>query len=207
MVHAEIVAAGDTPEVGHFDGEKVRALEVAMEPVVIIGAALAADETFRLHAREVAKDPSRADAQAARYVRTGAGRKAVAALLLEASRHLDRPPMMATHLMNMSRTRAVFSEAPLDDADARYALQARTRAQWLRGAEILVRRAARRCLGCGRPLARDNRARDCGSHELEHGQAARDRNAVKVTVRAVAEQLGIQSDGPQARRTRRSRRR
>jgi hypothetical protein len=181
--------------------EKVRALRAAMEPVVILGYALAGDETFRTYAGAVARRPESASQLAAKYARAGAGRQAIASMLAEAAGYVEYQSLMATWLMNMSRTRAVYSDAPLDSADAKYAPQERPRSKWHRGAQLLVLRGAERCRVCE---AHGVKSGYCSAHTLEHGQRERDNEATKVTLRAVAEQLGFRCHGPQARRARRS---
>jgi len=205
MLRHDVSVREETPlQVGHFESPtpKVQALETSMSPVVIVGWKLAHDETFRRHASEVAGDPdpaARADSLAAVYVRAGSGRQAVALMLAEASR-CATVGIMATRLMNMSRTRAVRSEAPLDETDPKY--QAATAlAHYRRGAEILARRGARCCLRseCGDPYVSGY----CRRHPPQDFERTDDQTAVKVTIRAVAEELGLSTDGPKARRVRR----
>jgi hypothetical protein len=211
VTHEDRVAAREPREAEHSRGEaehflrprssKEKAVEAAVAPVVILGDVLAHDETFRDHAREVARDTTQADVVAARYAHSGAGRRAIAVMLMEASRCCTAPVgVIATRLMNMSRNNGVFVEAPRDATEATNALQKRARDQWIRGAELLVRRGARRCLNCGAHRVRGY----CAAHKLEYGEPERDEYAMRATLRAVAEQLAIASDGPQSRRARRS---
>jgi hypothetical protein len=190
--------------VGHFGAPtpKVQALETSMSPIVIVGWRLAHDETFRRHAVEVAGAPDPAacaDSFAAGYVRAGPGRRAVELMLLEASR-CATVQAMANRLMNMSRTRAVRSDAPLDETDPKYR-SAPALAHYERGAEIVARRGARRCLRaeCGALKVTGY----CSSHPAKRFEMTDDQTAVRVTVRAVAEELGLSTDGPRVRRVRR----
>lgn len=200
------VAPREPSEVGlfepggrHYDGTPAQqALGVSMLPVVVLGGELGRDETFRRLALEVVGDGPRAYSLAARYARSGARRWAIAAMLIEAS--VAPPDALTTRLMNMSQRRAVFLNQALEDADPRNALQQRYIAKLFRGARIVARRGAHRCLECGAFRVSGY----CDSHyPLEHGQHARDSDAARVILRAVAEQLGISSHGPQARRARR----
>ena len=68
------------------------------------------------------------------------------------------------------------------------------------GAELLVRRGARRCLQCG---ARNVRGY-CQSHRVPNSIRQSDNEQIKIVLRALAEAVGITSDGPRARRARRS---
>jgi hypothetical protein len=200
------VAPGALSEVGHFERAgrhfdetpPVRALEVSMLPVIVLGAVLGGDETFRSYALEVADNPRRVAHLAGRYAHSGALRRAIAAMLIKASQ--APPEALTTRLMNMSRKRAVFVEQPLEDTDPKNALQERYLLKLFRGARVVAHRGARRCLECGAYRVEGY----CDSHyPLEHGQQARDNDAARVILRAVAEQIGIPSDGPQARRVRR----
>lgn len=170
-----------------------------MLPVIVLGGVLGADEAFRRYALEVADDPSRAYPLAGRYARAGAGRKAIVAMLTVAS---EAPPKaLRTRLMNMSRKRAVYVEQPLEEADPKNALQERYLARLGRGAQVVARRGARRCLECG-AFKVDGY---CESHyPLEHGQQSRDNDSARVILRAVAAQMGFPTDGPEARRVRRA---
>jgi hypothetical protein len=199
-----------TAEVGHFEAggrhfegsPAGRATEAAMVPVIILGAALAADQTFQRYAAEVASNPDKAPRLAGRYCRAGAGRQVVEAMLREASR--DRRPGSADRLMNLSSRRAWYEEAPLEPGDRRNALQERTLATFQHGAELLVRRGANRCLTCGRSLAHDHASRRyCASHQPGWGEEEADQAALRATLRAAAESMGFASCGPRARRTRR----
>jgi len=108
--------------------------------------------------------------------------------------------IMATRLMNMSRTRAVRSDAPLDARDPKYWTDTRL-AHYQRGAEILARRGAQRCL---RPECGDPRVSGyCRRHPATDTERTDDREALRATIRAVAEELGLSTDGPKARRVRR----
>ena len=204
--HTVSVAVGEPSEVGHFepagkhyDGTpSARALEVSMLPYIALGAALGADQTFRRYAAEVADAPERADGLAGRYARSGAGRNVMSALLLIASQ--APPSALTTRLMNASRKRAVYIGQPLENTDPKNALQERFVSKLHRGAQVITRRGAHQCLQCGAHKVRGY----CQSHSpLEHGQQNRDRDAARMTLRAVAEQMGIDSDGPAARRVRR----
>lgn len=177
----------------------LQALDLSVLPVEVLGGALGRDETFRRYALQVADDPARAALHARRYTRSETGRRVLAAMLLEASQ--AEPRLIETQLMNMGRQRGVWLEAPLEDRDPTHALQKRYLAKLLRGATVVVRRGAGCCLQCG---AYKVAATYCESHRpLEHGQAARDKDAARVILRAVAEQMGIPADGPEARRVRR----
>jgi hypothetical protein len=180
----------------HYGGTPAeRALEVSMLPVVVLGAELGVDETFRRYALDVAGDPPRADAIAVRYARSGVGRRAVATLLREAT--VAPPGLLTTRLMNMSTRRASFVDAPLAPGDPQNALQTRYLETLQRGALVVARRGARRCLACGAYRVIGY----CDSHDLEWGRAERDREAARVVLRAVAEELGLESPkAPKARR-------
>ena len=102
-----------------------------MLPVIVLGAVLGNDETFRRLAREVDGDDEQAHRLSARYVRSGAGRRAIAAMLLSAS--TAPPNALTTRLMNMSRRRAAFIDGPPDEGDARYALRGETLGAFQRG--------------------------------------------------------------------------
>ena len=203
----EIVPPGEPRELGHFEPGgghyggtlTARAVEVGMLPVIVLGAVLGNDETFRRLAREVDGDDEQAHRLSARYVRSGAGRRAIAAMLLSAS--TAPPNALTTRLMNMSRRRAAFIDGPPDEGDARYALRGETLGAFQRRSELIARRGARRCLHCGAERVRNTY---CAAHKLEHCQQARDRDAQRVVLRAVAESLGFETDGPTARRLRRS---
>lgn len=181
---------------------KLQAVTTAMSPVVIVGWELAHDETFGRHAMEVADAAdasSQADSLAAGYVRAGSGRRAIALMLIEAP-HCATVGIMATRLMNMSQARAVRTDAPLDVTDPQY-WSATRRDRYRRGAEILARRGAQRCLhpDCGEPAVSGYY---CATHPTHYVEETDDRTAVRVTIRAVAEELGLRTDGPRARRMR-----
>lgn len=198
-------------EVGHFESgthfeqpPAMRALEAAMLPVVVVGEALAADPTFRRCAAEVAESPHKAHDIAIGYCKRGAGKRAIEAMLLEASRDL-RPAVMATRLMNMGTRRAVFIEALPEPGDRRNAVQSRTVATFKLGAELLVRRGSGRCFTCWAYLPRADRGDYCEVHWPKwEGERGSDKNALRETLRAVAEHLAIPTDGPASRRRRRS---
>jgi hypothetical protein len=173
-----------------------------MLPVVIVGGALGADETFRRYVREVAEKRSSAELLAGRYARSGAGRRVIAAMLTEASQ--ASPEAATTRLMNMSRRRAVYVNAPPEAADPKNALQERYVEVLFRGAELLVWRGQGRCLRCGAELAEDNQGLYCGAHDGRDLEKSREQAAMTTTLRAVAEELGIASDRPRARRVRRT---
>jgi hypothetical protein len=204
--HILKVPADQPSEVGHFqrggrhfnETPAVRALEVSMLPVIVLGGVLGADETFRSYAMEVADNPHRAGTLAGRYAHSGAGRRAIEAMLIEAS---NAPPQaLTTRLMNMSRKRAVYVEQPLADTDPKNALQERSLTKLGLGAEVVARRGARRCLECGAYRVEGY----CESHyPLEHGRQERDNDAARVILRAAAEEMGLPADGPKARRVRR----
>lgn len=193
----------------HYDGPAaVRALEVDLLPVIAVAGVLGNDEHFRELAAEVAGDQEHAHEAALAYVRSGSGRRAIAAMLVRAG---DAPPnVLRTRLMNMGR-RACFSEAPLVEGDARNRLRVGTVDRLVRGAELVARRGAGRCLACGCPLRASreggSRREYCYSHEAETGhkqRAAADKHEMRELLRAVAEHLGVDTDGPRARRARRS---
>lgn len=70
-----------------------------------------------------------------------------------------------------------------------------------RGARFLVLRGRRECLQCEARLATDNRGLHCSAHRAHAGS---DLATLTSTLRDVAEQIGIPTDGSQARRVRRA---
>jgi hypothetical protein len=210
-MHEPSIALNEPPEVGHFEpggrhfeeSKPLRAVEAAMLPVCLVAFELANDETFRRFAAEVAGDADKAYALAGRYCRTGGGREAVAAMLLEASRD-QRPGFIATRLANLGKRRAAWLDAPLEPGDRRNALQERTAATYKLGALLLMRRGAGCCWACGALLASDQRGDYCSVHRPRWD--ARDKTALRDTLRAVAEHLGVATDGPASRRQRRGKR-
>jgi hypothetical protein len=129
-------------------------------------------------------------------------------MLLEAGRVLNDLPTWSPRgaiswRLQKLGIRAVFVNAPLDEEDARNALRAGKVESLLRGAEIVAWRGAGLCLGCGVKHNREDRY--CASCSPYPSERRADDHAAREVLRAVAEQLDIQTDGPQSRRARRRR--
>ena len=204
--HGTSVAPTEPAHVGHFERggrhytgtPKERAQELAQLPAIMLGSALAACETFRGYALEVAADENRADELARQYALRGVGRRVIHLMLVEASR---APASFLSSRLQRLGMRAVFVNAPLDGTDARYRLRAGKVDSLSRGAEVVARRGAGVCLGCGSAHDRDDDY--CASCDPWPAERRRDRHDARELLRAVAEQVGIESDGPDARRVRR----
>jgi len=118
----------------------------------------------------------------------------------------NRPTWTLTNaLADTFGARGFFGDLPLAPGDPRYSLQRRTADTYQRGAQLVARRGAGRCLYCGaveapgRPFRTDGY---CASHTLEHRQQERDHDAIRTVLRGAAEALGIKAAGKRARRLR-----
>jgi len=206
------VARLDGPEVGHklSPTRKERAAEIDSYVLSCVAHVLGRDEHFAACVAKTRDDPDAADELATRYVRAGPGRQAIARLLrvaagregrslltlaLYTSEH-TRPALIETALANAGSDSTVWSDEPLE-----HSRRERDRARYERGATLLARRGAGRCMVCG---ALGVASGYCASHQVHRWDRDRNRELVTATVRALAESLGFESDGPRARRARRS---
>lgn len=207
--HLPSVAPVETSSVGHFErggrhfeGTRAqRAQDVWPLPTMIVGYEMANDSVFMRLADEAGGNLELARVLARVYVRRGPGLKAFAAMLVKASPIDDSPVRPVNRLMNMGKRDRYVGSPPKDD-DPTYAVQQRYIATLERGTRLLRLRGYRRCLECWAPLAADNRRLYCSAHEGSVW-GGRDRDAMTTTLRALAVQLGYDSDGPQRRRVKR----
>jgi hypothetical protein len=191
---------------------KHRALQIALEPVAVLGYELGGCALFRRYVSEIAVraelggDPCvLADAFACKYGNRGSAvHQVMAAMLIRAAKAPREPHVAITHsLMNMGRVRGFYGDPALEPGDASNVMQTRCYRALVRGAEIVARRGARLCTNCGGRLETHNRTGYCGAHGRAFGERARDGEARRFLMRSVAEQLGLKADGAQARRARR----
>jgi hypothetical protein len=164
----------------------------------IVPMELADDETFKLKARAVAAaEPSQravvAEGEAKSYAPySGPHRELIVRLLLLVAEEPWNAWHPGTRTTFLSRHRAVWCDAPLDELDGR-----RVRERWAtlkEGAQRLAWFGAARCIGCGAVLACDRfrgRARPTHCSSCEHhkpGIRESHRNAIREALDAATGQ-------------------
>jgi hypothetical protein len=148
---------------------------------------------------QVNGDPDRAFEFAGNYARSGPQREAIEVMLLGLSEDYSRIHPV-DRLILMGRYNGCYVDAPNRAGDPVNSLQQRRIDRLFEGVEYLRRRGRRQCLRCDVQLARDNKDLHCVAHNAFDSV---DRATLQTTLRDVAQQLGIDTDGPKSRRLRR----
>ena len=181
---------------GHKPTEKERSAELNSLFLSAAAHVLSRNEGFLAAVAATRADPGAARRLAGRYVRSGPGRDAIELMLREAAAVDDR--LIETRLANLDRAAVtVWADAPRDPGDP---ARDRDRQRHRAGIELLVRRANRRCLRCD---AR-NVAGYCQAHRVAASIRRSDAEAIRNTIKALAESVGVSTYGPSKRRARRT---